>query len=465
MTKKFTRKPKFSRTLCKSLLISLAASLIICLVTTLILNSALTKKLKENEYNLIESIKLNLQSALSDGEISDMEEVNLSLLIGRCPLLTGRDISVIADGKCLTSTNNAEQYIDTFTVDLKSDIVYIKVGCDDRIAPAEQYADQAIVSQVLPFASFIMDDSGDIQQITYSVIEGADLDATPAKGELVVTSSIFDNNFISHNYMIRLSPNTRIDSIFANTNGAMFVLYGLITLMCAIVAFVAAILTYNKSKRIYSEYTYRTNLTNILAHDLKTPLMAMSGYAENYEASSDPAKKDYYVSQISKNTSYMNDIINNVLALTSLEKATARPREDVDTGAVVDDILNQLSTSIRDKDLKVSKSLSSSKISTDPITFKSVLVALIENSVKFAPHASEIILKSSDDVIFSIRNKYDGDIENKDKLTDAFTRGSKSRGEHEGTGLGLAIADTGLKKLGYSLDIDIEDNTFTASIR
>ncbi|MFR5028150.1 MAG: histidine kinase dimerization/phospho-acceptor domain-containing protein [Coprococcus sp.] len=47
-----------------------------------------------------------------------------------------------------------------------------------------------------------------------------------------------------------------------------------------ITVFATAVIYLTRKTR-YDRQEYRRNMTNAMAHDLKTPLMAMSGYAEN----------------------------------------------------------------------------------------------------------------------------------------------------------------------------------------
>ena len=50
--------------------------------------------------------------------------------------------------------------------------------------------------------------------------------------------------------------------------------------IACITVFATAVIYLTRKKR-YDRQEYRRNMTNAMAHNLKTPLMAMSGYAEN----------------------------------------------------------------------------------------------------------------------------------------------------------------------------------------
>ncbi len=67
-------------------------------------------------------------------------------------------------------------------------------------------------------------------------------------------------------------------------------------------------------ERIQIEEYYRTT-ANTLAHKLKTPLMAISGYAENLRENVYTEKKDHYAAAILENVSHMDTVIVNMLDL------------------------------------------------------------------------------------------------------------------------------------------------------
>ena len=58
---------------------------------------------------------------------------------------------------------------------------------------------------------------------------------------------------------------------------------------------------------------------NSMAHDLKTPLAAMTGYAENLIDNIRTDKQEHYAKAIKDNVEYMNGLIKNVLLLSKSE--------------------------------------------------------------------------------------------------------------------------------------------------
>ncbi len=497
---KTIRKPKFSKTLLKCLLSMAAVAIIICVLFTATLNSILKNTIALSESMLLEDI----HSAFTNGFDPDSDYMcldsasSINVTVNEAPKSIGRDVAIFVDGKLYTYTNGGFTHnlqitdIDTDTVLEISDgsiisIIKIKGSYENSESPLflyRDYADQSIIESVFPVFSgyFFNGDSPDVIQCVVTDENGDEdsdrlvissyVDDPVSYDESKFTENLGDVRVFYdaagnvHTYAVKATPNIYIKNIFQNTKGAMFIIYALVLVLCLIIGAILSVIFYYRSKNIYDAFTYRTDLTNALAHDLKTPLMAISSYAENYGASSDSSKKDYYVGKISENVSYMDNLIAGALSLSKAESSEEVIKEDFNVKAVVDEVLEQLSSNVLEKNLKVNvNNLKDNKITSDKIIFKSAIVSLLENSVKYAKPSSEIVVSSSDSEILKIVNSFEGEIENKDKLKEAFIRGNKARGENDGFGLGLSIADKKLGSLGLNLDISIDGDKFTSVVK
>lgn len=88
--------------------------------------------------------------------------------------------------------------------------------------------------------------------------------------------------------------------------------------IACITVFATAVIYLTRKSR-YERQEYRRNMTNVMAHDLKTPLMAMSGYAENLLANVHTDKRQQYAEAISENVRKMNGMIEQMLEIDRLE--------------------------------------------------------------------------------------------------------------------------------------------------
>ncbi len=64
---------------------------------------------------------------------------------------------------------------------------------------------------------------------------------------------------------------------------------------------------------------YFVEKSDALAHDLKTPLSIISGYAQNLQEDVHTEKREHYVGNIQKNVERMDKIIHQMLDMSKLE--------------------------------------------------------------------------------------------------------------------------------------------------
>ncbi|MCQ2528081.1 MAG: HAMP domain-containing histidine kinase [Saccharofermentans sp.] len=233
------------------------------------------------------------------------------------------------------------------------------------------------------------------------------------------------------------------------------------------VSIVWSIIEYYRRKSLYEVFAYRSSLTSKLAHDLKTPLMAISSYSENLALDPSGPKSTHYTEEIVKNVYYMNDMITSVLQLSVSENSRIiHNSEEVSLKLIVDTIISKLEPRIEEKKLVVDVSgLKEATPKTDSRILSNALTCLIENAVKYAVEGTTIDVISIKGGLISIRNNFVGFIDNEKQLMDPFVRGNTSRGELGGSGLGLAIAKEDLSALGYKLEIEIDKECFIASVK
>lgn len=304
-----------------------------------------------------------------------------------------------------------------------------------------------------------------------SIVAGKLLDydrtATEEDYEKGITNSFleFDDEGVMHHYEVVLSRNVYLRNAFDNTGVTMYVIVAFVLGICIILGLIWAIISYFSLKNMYSAYMYRSDLTNKLAHDLKTPLMAISSMAETYQGSSSLEKKDHYVDTIAGNARYMDSLITQTLELARSEAGGSEVnKENFDIKGLVDEICALLESKVETNNLTVDVSaLQTKTINSDRMRLKNVITCLMDNAVKYAPNGSVIVI-NNDGCVMSITNEYKGQIDNVKTLTEPYVRGDKSRST-KGSGLGLAIADRELKNLGFSLNLKVDGGKFTAVVK
>lgn len=228
-------------------------------------------------------------------------------------------------------------------------------------------------------------------------------------------------------------------------------------------------LKYLKLKATYDMEDYRITMTNTMAHDLKSPLMSISGYAENLKANINTDKKEYYADSILENVEYMNDIIANVLELSKVETGQLKLNK---TEIIVEELITEVADHYRDamKDKKLTLKVEGSlTIKADEVLMKQAMDNIIGNAIKYSKEDStiEVALESGRGKgRIAVSNVSTQDIgKEAANLWKPFVKGDNSRSNKQGTGVGLAIVKNILELHGYSLKLSCEDGKFCVDIK
>ena len=241
-----------------------------------------------------------------------------------------------------------------------------------------------------------------------------------------------------------------------------------------IIAAVIAGFRYLKKKSAYDMYCYRMETTNAMAHDLKTPLAAISGYAENLVEQVHVDKREYYAKSILSNVEYMDKMIHDILELSKSEDARQEINaEEIELAEIVDDEINSLSSIISERELSVSV-FGNCKLRTDKKMITSLVDNLISNAVRYAKEKTEITIiladKKTVDASFNgngmmIKNTISSPLQKTvEELKKPYVKGDDSRGSRSGSGVGLTIVENVAKKLKCKVVYDVTDEEFSVKV-
>ena len=226
----------------------------------------------------------------------------------------------------------------------------------------------------------------------------------------------------------------------------------------ALIAFVLAVVKYQRDKTVWKIFEYRIKTTEAMAHDLKTPLSAIMAYAENIESSADdPDKTREYSRNISNRVSSMNDMIEGILAYSKSEAGNQSvSKEDVDVVELVKQSCAEFPYMLTDING------TGVILETDKRLLKQTIDNLLSNCDRYGDEESVVDI-TIDPKKLVITNKTDKTYDDVNSLKKPFVKGEDSRGA-KGTGLGLSIAENNLNILGYRLELVSEEGTFKAII-
>ncbi|MFD2504740.1 sensor histidine kinase [Paenibacillus septentrionalis] len=203
------------------------------------------------------------------------------------------------------------------------------------------------------------------------------------------------------------------------------------------------------SKKIHLEELRKELVANI-AHELKTPLAVLKGYAEGLQDGIASHKQEAYLAHIVRETDVMNELIMDLLELSKYEvnAITLKPAH-FHIIRLVQDEVDALAIQLTDKNLHVkidTTALSNLNVIGDRKRIKQVVVNVLSNAVRHAKAGStlRITLTTLPLNKVEVRVYNEGDaipVEHLQLIWEKFYRVEQARDRRSGgTGLGLTIA-------------------------
>ncbi|MDE5772215.1 MAG: HAMP domain-containing histidine kinase [Ruminococcus sp.] len=242
--------------------------------------------------------------------------------------------------------------------------------------------------------------------------------------------------------------------------------FKLVTLFLIAMLVIALLDAWRHNVRNQADYRfedYQKNLTDSLAHDLKTPLTAIGGYAENILSGSlsDNETKNYLKS-IMDSVAYTDSIITRTLELSRMNGMNNIQKENTDINRIVEKSVEKYSVMLDERNITVNTD-GRAEINTNVHLLETITENLVSNAVKYTSVNGSINIRISNESL-SISNtiKHKVDIE---KLKKPFAKGDIARSNQSGSGLGLAIAETASISNGYRLVLSCTDSEFTAEVK
>ncbi len=198
------------------------------------------------------------------------------------------------------------------------------------------------------------------------------------------------------------------------------------------------------------------------AHEFKTPISIIKGYADLIENTEDMQEIKEYAKIISDQSRSLSELSQNILELSLLEKEHVIRRDDTfDLSHQIKEIIQSMQPKWEEKNLELSLNLEKTMITSNQKFTYLMFRNIIDNAIKYAKNKTILavyISKSAETIKIVITNE-GKPIKNNDldKIFNLFYR-SENVEDTYGHGVGLSIVKKIIDKLEYEIQVESNKN-------
>lgn len=196
---------------------------------------------------------------------------------------------------------------------------------------------------------------------------------------------------------------------------------------------------------VLSAAKVRQDFTANISHELKTPLTAISGYAELLEGDFvDEEKKKHFYHEIRKNSNRLLALITDIIRLSELDRSDREPVfEELNLNSIVNECIENLEISAKQRGVELSYKGEDCRLRGNSHMLRELVENLIQNAIRYNNAGGKVdVVVSADPTAYLIVKDNGIGIpkDDQERIFERFYRVDKSRSkETGGTGLGLSI--------------------------
>jgi len=209
------------------------------------------------------------------------------------------------------------------------------------------------------------------------------------------------------------------------------------------------------------ETRLKRQLTQNIAHELKTPISSIQGYMETIISNPDlpQEKQKKFIERTYLQSKRLSDLLRDISTLTRMDEAPKLvEKEEVNINELVTQIMAEVDNEAKQKNIILKKDISSDiKVYGNPSLLYSIFRNLIDNAISYAGENIEIgvncFLNDNERCYFNVYDTGEGiSEEHLNRIFERFYRVDKGRTRKlGGTGLGLAIVKNAVQLHGGSI--------------
>ena len=201
-------------------------------------------------------------------------------------------------------------------------------------------------------------------------------------------------------------------------------------------------------------------VTQLLAHELKSPIAAVRGAAELLEDEPDPVRRARLESNICQETLRLQKIVSGVLDLARAENRDSPPsREPLDLVPLLDEVVSLRAARIADKALQIAIDVPpSAPLQGDRFLLQQAMLNLLDNAIDFSPAGGTIHLQlrqQATQLELRVRDEGSGIPDYAaTRLFERFYSTPRPDTGQRGTGLGLNLVEQAARLHGGTITLD-----------
>ena len=190
----------------------------------------------------------------------------------------------------------------------------------------------------------------------------------------------------------------------------------------------------------------RQDFTANVSHELKTPLTAISGYAELIENNMVPPEQaSHFAKEIQRNSNRLLSLINDIIRLSEIDNGEETTTyESLDLNEVTRDCVGNLRVSAEQRGVTLQYEGEPCQLRANRDMMYELVDNLCENAIRYNNEGGwvcvRVLLEDSRPVLIVEDNGIGIPKDQQERIFERFYRVDKSRSKQTGgTGLGLAI--------------------------
>lgn len=196
---------------------------------------------------------------------------------------------------------------------------------------------------------------------------------------------------------------------------------------------------------ILSASKARQDFTANVSHELKTPLTAISGYAELLEGGMvGEEKRLHFYQEIRKNADRLLALINDIIRLSEMDRVESQPVfTEVDLNIVAAECMETLLMNAQKKGIELTYQGETCMICGNVDMIKEMIENLVQNAIRYNKENGKVsvVVSGKERQMLMVKDNGIGiPASEQERIFERFYRVDKSRSKATGgTGLGLAI--------------------------